>query len=80
MAKTQIKNVRNRYGVKVRKCCLSCALKDYRADGTRICTKYDEVVGNRDKCKLWVMSDGLKNAGRGGGVVRERDTKEIILH
>ena len=81
MAKTLIRNVRNRYGVKVRKCCLSCAFKDYLADGTRICTKHDnEEVTGRDKCKLWVRSDGMKNAGRGGGVVRDRDTKEVVIH
>ena len=69
----------NMYRVRVRKCCGSCQCKEVLDDGTRICTKHDEVVGNRDKCKLWVMSDGMKNAGRGGGVVRERDTKEIII-
>jgi hypothetical protein len=31
------------------------------------------------ECQQWQMSDGLKNAGMGGGVVRLKGTTEIIL-
>jgi hypothetical protein len=36
-------------------------------------------VEQKFKCKMWQMSDGLKNAGKGGGVVRLRETKEIVI-
>ena len=76
---TIIRNVRNQHGVKIRKCCLSCAFKDYLSNGTRICTKHDIEVTGKDRCKQWQMADGLKNAGRGSGVVRDIVTKEVIL-
>jgi hypothetical protein len=36
-------------------------------------------VEQRFKCKQWLMSDGLKNAGKGGGVVRLKGTAEVII-
>jgi hypothetical protein len=36
-------------------------------------------VEQRFKCKQWLMSDGLKNAGKGGGVVRLKGTTEVII-
>ena len=56
------KNVRlgfvmNEHGIKVKRCCASCAFRDYR-DDTRYCTQ-----GARARCRKWQMSDGLKNAG-----------------
>jgi hypothetical protein len=36
-------------------------------------------VEQRFKCKQWLMSEGLKNAGKGGGVVRLKVTAEIII-
>ena len=73
-------SVRNVRGVKVRKCCASCAFKDYDSEGERICKRCGGVkVGARDCCKLWQMSDGMKNAGRFQGVVRDIVTKEVVL-
>jgi hypothetical protein len=37
------------------------------------------VVEQKFKCKQWQMSDGLKNAGKGGGAVRNIETKEIVI-
>jgi hypothetical protein len=31
------------------------------------------------ECQQWQMSDGLKNAGMGGGVVRLKGTTEIVI-
>jgi hypothetical protein len=36
-------------------------------------------VEQKFKCKQWQMSDGLKNAGKGGGVVRLIGTTEIVI-
>ena len=76
----RITSVRNVRGIKIKKCCASCAFKDYLADGTRICLLHDnQEVDAKDKCKLWQMSDGMKNAGRLTGVVRDIITKETII-
>jgi len=36
-------------------------------------------VEQQFKCKQWLMSDGLKNAGKGGGEVRLKGTTEVII-
>jgi hypothetical protein len=36
-------------------------------------------VEQKFKCKQWQMSDGLKNAGKSGGVVRLIGTTEIVI-
>ncbi|MBO4891812.1 MAG: hypothetical protein J5502_04335 [Prevotella sp.] len=79
MARLRIVSIRNMYGVKVKKCCASCAFRAYNLDGIRICGLDKEEVAARFRCKKWQMSDGLKKAGRGGCVVRDIVTKEVIL-
>lgn len=79
MARLRVVSVRNMYGIKVKKCCASCAFKDYNPDGIRICGLDKEEVAARFRCKKWEMTDGLKKAGRGGGVVRDIVTKEVVL-
>ena len=56
--------VRNGQGIRVKKCCASCAHKDL----TRAVTKrYCSISGNRvdplDVCVSWEMSDQMKVAG-----------------
>ena len=80
MEKIRITSVRNAYGVKVKRCCASCQHKCVEADGTRVCALKMMVVEQKFKCKQWQMSDGMKNAGKGGGVVRLKGTTEIIIH
>ena len=81
MAKViRIMSVRNAHGVKVKRCCASCQHKCIETDGTRVCAQMMIKVEQRFKCKQWLMSDGLKNAGINmGGVVRLRGTKEVII-
>jgi len=79
MAGMRIISVRNAYGIKVKRCCASCQHKCIETDGTRICAEMMIVVGQKFKCKQWQMSDGLKHAGKSGGVVRDKETKEIII-
>ena len=74
-----ITSVRNAYGVKVKRCCASCGHKCIEKDGTRVCAQMMIKVQQKFKCKQWQMKDGLKNAGKGGGVVRLKGTAEIII-
>ena len=80
MKKMKITSVRNAYGCKIKKCCASCQHKCIESDGTRICALMMLKVQQRFKCKKWQMSDGMKNAGKGGGVVRLKGTQEIVIH
>ena len=66
----RITSVRNAHGVKVKRCCASCQHKCIETDGTRVCAQMMIKVEQKFKCKQWQMSDGMKNAGKGGGVVR----------
>ena len=80
MDKIRITSVRNAHGVKVKRCCASCQHKCIKNDGTRFCALKMMVVEQKFKCKQWQMSDGMKNAGKGGSVVRLKGTAEIIIH
>ena len=75
----RITSVRNAHGVKVKRCCASCQHKCIESDGTRICALMMLKVQQKFKCKKWQMSDGMKNAGKGGGVVRLKGTQEIVI-
>ena len=77
--KIRITSVRNAHGVKVKRCCASCQHKCIDSEGTRFCAQMMLKVEQKFKCKQWQMSDGLKNAGKGGGVVRLIGTTEIII-
>ena len=70
MKRTRISKVRNAYGVKVKKCCASCLHKCVNNDGTRVCERTQLIVEQHFKCKLWEMSDGLKNVRRRQGKVK----------
>ena len=65
--------VRNAYGIRVKRCCASCQHKSVRDLGVRICLLTQLIVKQTDVCPLWQMSDGLMNAGRGGGKVHSKD-------
>ena len=75
----RITSVRNAHGVKVKRCCASCQHKCIESDGTRVCAQMMIKVEHKFKCKQWQMSDGMKNAGKGGGVVRLIGTTEVII-
>ena len=49
------------------------------SNGTRVCQKMGLKVDRKYKCRKWEMSDGLKNAGKSGGVVKDKETKEIVI-
>ena len=54
--------VENSYGVRVKRCCASCAHKDVtRLMTLRRCTRLHENVRPGDVCKDWTMSDLLSD-------------------
>lgn len=75
----RIVSVKNEYGIKVKKCCASCQHKCIETKGSRTCALMMIKVEQKFKCKQWQMSDGMKNAGKGGGTVRHPDTKEVVI-
>ena len=75
-----METVLNAYHIKVKKICASCQYKECMGDGTRVCQKMGLIVEQKYVCRQWEMADGLKNAGlQNGGVVRLRETKEIVI-
>lgn len=57
--------VKNRFGIAVKKACMSCAHKECtRLAGTRYCKEHRREVGRYEVCKQWQMSDSLKMAGK----------------
>ena len=79
MAQDEIKYERNQFGIAYKRCCASCALKKYRYDGKRFCKLNNKMVEALDFCDHWQMMEGLQNAGRKSGVVKDMVTKEIII-
>ena len=59
----------NTYGIKIYKCCMSCANKSINSLGNRKCLHKNAFVGKYDTCESWALADGLERAGIGGGKV-----------
>ena len=79
MAQDEIKYERNQFGIVYKQCCASCGLKKYKYDGKRLCSLNDKEVKALKVCKKWQLCEGLKNAGRKSGVVRDIVTKEVVF-
>ena len=55
---------RNEQGIRVKKCCASCAHKDLtRSLSKRYCSITDKCVDPLNLCESWEMSDQMKVAG-----------------
>ena len=78
MAEVRIARVENKYGVRVKRCCASCLHKRINEEGERCCALTRLLVGQKQKCDEWKMG-GVMNAGKGGGDVRHKDTKEVLF-
>ena len=77
--KAQQERVRNTRGTWINKGCMSCQHRKY-IGSKRLCRLTEKEVTSRFICPQWELSDGMKNAGlANGGVVRQRDTKEVII-
>ena len=74
-----METVINKYRFRVRKWCASCGRKDVDEEGTRICTGMMLKVPPDFVCPRWQLSEGLQQAGHNWGLVRHKDTKEIVI-
>ena len=75
-----ILHVRNRHGIRMGRCCMSCAYK--------MCTKeqklrrcaLDGIVHRRcHVCHDWEMSRAMQGAGASGGLIKKREYLMYIL-
>ena len=74
------KCVRNQFGICVKKMCASCLYKkETRAVTLRYCTKKRQRVSPHGVCFRWKMSKQLIMVGNALGVVRDKETKEVII-
>jgi len=74
-----ITRVRNVHGIKVRKWCGSCQHRLPDCSGNRFCEHLQQYVEQDFVCKGWAMSEGMQNAGRGTGVVKDVFIKVILI-
>ena len=70
----------NPYGLRIKKCCASCALK-MTTDNLhhRKCTRKKKKVRPTDCCRQWKLSHCLEQLGREKGMVRDRKTGKILF-
>ena len=73
--------IQNEHHITVKVWCASCEYKDFtRASSMRRCRKLNKDVKPNHCCKCWEMCQSLKKAGYSKGVVRDKDTKVIIIN
>ena len=65
---------KNKRGIKVKRCCASCANKNIDEFGVRHCTL---GYASCDTCRHWRMREELRNAGTPFGVIK---TREYLRH
>ena len=65
---------KNKRGIKVKRCCASCANKEIDEFGVRHCTL---GYASSDTCRHWRMREELRNAGTPFGVIK---TREYLRH
>lgn len=71
--------VKNNYGIAVKRCCASCQHKTIDYEGVRVCNLLGLKVQHKFKCSSWAMSYGLQKAGSGQGVVRHIATRKVVI-
>ena len=65
--------MRNKYGVKIRKCCASCDARVITTTGTyRMCSLDHKEVDGTDVCNSWQLRSGLEEAGSAKGGVKRK--------
>ena len=73
----QVKNV---FCIKVKKCCMSCAYKDFtRHISKRQCTALDKLVAHTHVCPKWAMSQQQRMAGFAKGKVKRKEYLMYVL-
>ena len=70
----------NQYGLTVKRCCASCALK-MTTDNLhwRVCLCKHKRVRPTDCCRQWKLSHCLEQLGREKGMVRDHKTGKILF-
>jgi hypothetical protein len=76
-----MKTFRNKFGIEINICCASCQFKEFhKKTGKRICLVTEQPVDSKDICEDWHLSQGLENAGVGGGTVKSYEhLKEVFV-
>jgi len=74
------KMMRNPQGIKVRKCCASCALREILTCGERFCTKRNKKVKKLGLCKNWEIREYIVGAGLKQGRVKSRQYLKFVLN
>ena len=74
-------HTRNKHGIRMARCCMSCAHKEESELMTlRVCS-LDKVKHSRyHMCHDWQMSPTMQRAGLSGGIVRDKVTKQVLLN
>lgn len=67
---------RNKRGIKVKRCCASCANKNIDEFGVRHCTL---GYASCDTCRHWRMREELRNAGTPFGVIKTKEYLHYVL-
>ena len=80
MENVNVMRIRNMYGVAVKRWCGSCQHRCIHKEGFRYCAVMQIKVNQNFVCNQWEMSDGMKNAGLGGGVVHLRGREEETIN
>lgn len=63
---------RNKYGVRIVKCCASCRFKQLD-NRSRLCTSGEGTVPASYLCQGWEISPSLDNVGKGNGDVKKAE-------
>ena len=72
--------VRNQFGIRVKKCCASCAFKDLkRAVTERYCKEHAKTVNPGEVCECWKMSSLLQSMQFSDGQVKRREYQFYLL-
>lgn len=72
--------IRNRFGIRVKKCCASCAFKDLtRAVTERHCKEHAKTVNPGEVCECWKMSSLLQALQFSDGQVKRRQYQLYLL-
>ncbi len=68
-----MEQVKNQFGIDVKRCCLSCASKDINEYGTRKCTKGVQKIRGDTVCDQWQMGRTFQLAGCSRGCIKNRE-------
>ncbi len=72
--------VRNRFGIRIKRCCASCAFKDFtRAVTERRCKEHAKNVKPCEVCECWKMSSLLQSVQFSDGQVKRREYQLYFL-